>query len=51
MDLLEEEVKSSVYGPAGAGPHVLGREKPVLLRQGQSPSCYDTLQNLFKGVK
>ncbi len=36
MDLLQQEIEYSVYGPATAGPHVLGREKAVLLRQKKS---------------
>jgi hypothetical protein len=51
MDLLNQEVEGSVYGPAGASPHVLGREEAVLLRQGRYPSCYNTLQHLLKRVK
>jgi hypothetical protein len=46
-DLLFHEIKSGVYGPARAGPHVLGREKAVLLRQGQYLLCYDTFEHLL----
>jgi hypothetical protein len=51
MDLLNQEVEGGVYGPAGESPHVLGREEAVLFRQGQYPSCYNTLQHLTKRVK
>jgi hypothetical protein len=51
MDLLNQEVEGGVYGPTRASPHVLGREEAVLLRQGQYPSCYNTLQHLSKRVK
>ncbi len=47
VDLLNQVVKGSVYGPAGAGPHVLGREKVVLLSQGQILPCYDAFQHLL----
>jgi hypothetical protein len=48
---LNQEVKGGVNAPARAGPHVLGREKAVLLKQGQNPPCCDTLKHLPKCVK
>jgi hypothetical protein len=51
LDLLNQEVKGRVYGPARVGPNVLGREKAVLLRQEQNPSCYYTLEYLPKHIK
>jgi hypothetical protein len=43
MDLPNEIVKDSIYGLAELGPHVLGSEMAVLLRQGKNLSCYKTL--------
>ncbi len=51
MDMLNQEVEGSVYGPAGVGSHVLGREEAMLLRQRRNLSCYNTLQHLPKHVK